>query len=340
MKQRWWVLVSVTALAGASLAVGGTMRVIAGEGRSTVAAAAGVTRSPAGGGSATLQQGADGKKETKQFPPLDALKKIPTAYRIAATTPELLAGIPCYCPCELYGHGGLLDCYRSQHAANCATCTEEALLAGQLYEAQRRRGEDNPVAVQTAVKNRYRQAVASQILQELPLGHLPNARAYVNVCSDCHQPPQPAMHSAQEWDRSLARMEAYAQQSKRGIPADLWQAAVEYVKSVSARYSAEVSRKVREDLRTTVKRLQYDEGDSAYYPSFRNKVVDPASFDRMVAAYRTARELPTELLANTPSECGNCQEHGHSSLLGCLNSWHAVSCERTVEMVEELAARR
>ena len=39
------------------------------------------------------------------------------AYRIASAIPEVLAQQPCYCYCDQFGHGSLLDCYASDHGA-------------------------------------------------------------------------------------------------------------------------------------------------------------------------------------------------------------------------------
>ena len=57
------------------------------------------------------------------------------AYLVAQRHPELLAQLDCYCGCEQHeGHKNLLDCFRTNHGATCATCTGEAVTAGQLYE--------------------------------------------------------------------------------------------------------------------------------------------------------------------------------------------------------------
>jgi len=57
------------------------------------------------------------------------------AYLVAQKHPDLLAQLDCYCGCQQHeGHKNLLDCYRTNHAATCATCTGEAVTAGQLYE--------------------------------------------------------------------------------------------------------------------------------------------------------------------------------------------------------------
>ena len=39
------------------------------------------------------------------------------AYRIAARIPTVLAQQPCYCHCDKFGHGSLLDCFASDHGA-------------------------------------------------------------------------------------------------------------------------------------------------------------------------------------------------------------------------------
>ena len=39
------------------------------------------------------------------------------SYRFAVAQPRLLAQLPCYCNCGVFGHGSLLDCYASDHGA-------------------------------------------------------------------------------------------------------------------------------------------------------------------------------------------------------------------------------
>lgn len=39
------------------------------------------------------------------------------AYNIAERIPEVLAQQPCYCWCDKFGHGSLLDCYKTDHGA-------------------------------------------------------------------------------------------------------------------------------------------------------------------------------------------------------------------------------
>jgi hypothetical protein len=58
------------------------------------------------------------------------------AYLVAQQHPELLAQLHCYCGCEQHeGHKNLLDCFRDNHGAGCATCVGEAVTAGQLADS-------------------------------------------------------------------------------------------------------------------------------------------------------------------------------------------------------------
>ena len=55
------------------------------------------------------------------------------AYRAAREIPQTLAQLPCYCHCDRgMGHKSLHSCYEDNHAAQCATCINEALLALKL----------------------------------------------------------------------------------------------------------------------------------------------------------------------------------------------------------------
>ena len=39
------------------------------------------------------------------------------AYQIAKEIPEVLAQVPCFCECDVYGHENLLDCFIDSHGA-------------------------------------------------------------------------------------------------------------------------------------------------------------------------------------------------------------------------------
>lgn len=60
------------------------------------------------------------------------------AYRVAREIPQTLAQLPCYCHCDRgMGHKSLHSCYEDEHAASCATCINEALLARKLEKEQK-----------------------------------------------------------------------------------------------------------------------------------------------------------------------------------------------------------
>lgn len=55
------------------------------------------------------------------------------AYRVAREIPVTLAQMPCYCYCDRgMGHKSLYSCFEDDHAAHCAVCVNEALLAFKL----------------------------------------------------------------------------------------------------------------------------------------------------------------------------------------------------------------
>jgi Protein of unknown function with PCYCGC motif len=52
------------------------------------------------------------------------------AYRAVKQIPVTIAQLPCYCHCdEGFGHKSLYSCFEDDHAAHCAVCVNEALLA-------------------------------------------------------------------------------------------------------------------------------------------------------------------------------------------------------------------
>lgn len=58
------------------------------------------------------------------------------AYTIAAKVKKVLYQQPCYCHCDRsQGHGSLLDCFASKHAAGCQICIREDFYA---YEQSRK----------------------------------------------------------------------------------------------------------------------------------------------------------------------------------------------------------
>ena len=62
--------------------------------------------------------------------------KAQEAYRVVREKPQLIAQLPCYCYCDRgFGHKSLHSCFVDDHAAHCAVCVDEALLA---YNLQKR----------------------------------------------------------------------------------------------------------------------------------------------------------------------------------------------------------
>jgi Protein of unknown function with PCYCGC motif len=70
--------------------------------------------------------------------PEEFIGKTREAYTVAKAIPATLAQLPCYCHCdEGFGHKSLQTCFVDDHAAHCAVCVDEALLAYKLEREQR-----------------------------------------------------------------------------------------------------------------------------------------------------------------------------------------------------------
>ena len=60
------------------------------------------------------------------------------AYRAVKEIPVTIAQLPCYCHCDRgFGHKSLYSCFEDDHAAHCAVCVNEALLALKLEKEQK-----------------------------------------------------------------------------------------------------------------------------------------------------------------------------------------------------------
>jgi hypothetical protein len=60
------------------------------------------------------------------------------AYRAVREIPVTIAQLPCYCHCDRgFGHKSLYSCFEDDHAAHCAVCTQEAVLALRLEKEQK-----------------------------------------------------------------------------------------------------------------------------------------------------------------------------------------------------------
>jgi hypothetical protein len=64
------------------------------------------------------------------------------AYAAAKEIPGTLAQLPCYCYCDkAFGHKSLHTCFEDDHAAQCAVCVDEALLAYRLQKEEKKTPE-------------------------------------------------------------------------------------------------------------------------------------------------------------------------------------------------------
>lgn len=60
------------------------------------------------------------------------------AYRAVREIPVTIAQMPCYCHCDRgMGHKSLYSCFEDDHAAHCAVCVNEALMAHKLEKEQK-----------------------------------------------------------------------------------------------------------------------------------------------------------------------------------------------------------
>ncbi|HVF55512.1 MAG TPA: CYCXC family (seleno)protein [Pyrinomonadaceae bacterium] len=57
------------------------------------------------------------------------------AYQMVKEIPQTIAQLPCYCHCdEGFGHKSLHSCFVDDHAAHCAVCVDEAVMAYNLQK--------------------------------------------------------------------------------------------------------------------------------------------------------------------------------------------------------------
>ena len=60
------------------------------------------------------------------------------AYKAVKAIPRTIAQLPCYCECDKgFGHKSLYSCYEDDHAAQCAVCVDEVLLALRLQKEEK-----------------------------------------------------------------------------------------------------------------------------------------------------------------------------------------------------------
>ena len=84
------------------------------------------------------QSASDTQTLNATLAPAQFVGKTQDAYRAAEQIPETLAQLPCYCHCdEGFGYKSLHSCFEDGHAAHCAVCVDEALLAYKLQKDQK-----------------------------------------------------------------------------------------------------------------------------------------------------------------------------------------------------------
>lgn len=77
--------------------------------------------------------GASLKNLGPTLPPEKFIGKTREAYKAVMAIPSTIAQLPCYCHCDKgFGHKSLYSCFEDDHAAHCAVCVDEALLAYRL----------------------------------------------------------------------------------------------------------------------------------------------------------------------------------------------------------------
>jgi hypothetical protein len=65
-------------------------------------------------------ESAEAAKPFPQLMPVERYRDYPVlsrAYAVAHRIPDVLAQQPCFCYCDRFGHGSLLDCWASDHGA-------------------------------------------------------------------------------------------------------------------------------------------------------------------------------------------------------------------------------
>ena len=84
------------------------------------------------------QQASEVRNLSPTLRPSQFFGKAREAYLVAKEIPQTLAQLPCYCHCdEGLGHKSLHTCFVDDHAAHCAVCVDEALLAYSLQRDQK-----------------------------------------------------------------------------------------------------------------------------------------------------------------------------------------------------------
>lgn len=98
--------------------------------------------------------GATGREDASQVVPAERFTgpRVRVAYSIARRIPVVLNHVYCWCGCMEQGMRSALECFESDHAAECEVCLRTAELAWQMVQ----QGESNPEAIHQAIDERMR----------------------------------------------------------------------------------------------------------------------------------------------------------------------------------------
>jgi hypothetical protein len=76
------------------------------------------------------------------LPPEQFAGKQRLGYEAARAIPQTIAQLPCYCHCDKgFGHKSLHTCFVDDHAAHCAVCIDEALMAYKMEREEKLKPE-------------------------------------------------------------------------------------------------------------------------------------------------------------------------------------------------------
>lgn len=80
--------------------------------------------------------------------------RVREAYRVAQQIPEVLNHVYCWCGCMDDGMRSALECFESDHAADCEVCLRTAEIAWEMVQE----GEPHPEAIHKAIDQRMQES--------------------------------------------------------------------------------------------------------------------------------------------------------------------------------------
>jgi hypothetical protein len=120
------------------------------------------------GGNEAAHPAAKGAAPKEVLAPDQFFGKAQTGYDAAKQCPEVIAKLFCYCGCDMTdSHTSLLDCFTTDHGADCAICQDEAIMALDLKQQNKSMADiqkaidkkfekEYPYNAPTAILSQYR----------------------------------------------------------------------------------------------------------------------------------------------------------------------------------------